>query len=991
MITGATRSRAAILCFGGWGLQTMLHLQPRLQSIQDQRRARNVQGPDLTQVTQIASILAEGTLVGGEVPLHLRKVRAQTPLPPFYLERLLERLDARPQQDLHGDGWMIGRGHHMFGVAGMPLAAVDSERRARQLLEAAAPVLQPLNQEIPRFVEYRNGRGEEETIPAGRADVFRAGLRQGVEIARLLDAHLIAPIRHDNLAPGDPFVQTTLYVVAPLFEPLASALIWPTLVHLLNYLGERHISQIVGIFATGSYAGDSSRAIEDAVSFASIAELEALTNLHPAAYPAVEGLVRGDGVPALPGQRGLLESWVGRSLLDRIYLVDREKSNQGLVRNSYELSVLVGNALEAMITTDGNQYVEEQLGIDLRNAHERPYSLMGAAGDYVPLDYIFSAVHQQEEKRLIREVILAAEPSPEEAAASLTDLGITQDQVIAQLIAQMPDLFLNVTPHGLDELAVHPNFVLPPSIAAEMRPLSPARWLVTFEERLETVNQQFNRLVGVSALDYAWGLGGLHENGLPKNVNDRRLLPAAALYMRRTFVDLLAESPAGLRQAQSRLAVWQAELDEARQRVTLHSPGQRNLATAQRQLALRQWRTQYERNMINEPSLGQTLLRSSLLVVAVLLVAAGYWIAFDRPFDLIVDGGTLLGIFLGAYVGGAMSYRRRLTQIQRLRRERLALAQAELTSQLQERVQQGLLRAYDHLAQMLREMARALEDTDEALNQWALDDGRSVRGIPAPEVYSASHLHGPRVSDRLWELCRSHLRAQQDREGRRSEERLRTSWRSVAWRRKLEGLLLEERDGRPLSAAMQDLLRETVQATISDLSAASAQAVRDELVRDLAQSCHLEHLLWRDEAAPSYGDGAQGSSKQNLIHRYLEALWSHAKPAANYDVADRLAAHGIPVDFAAVWGSPESDLSETTLREFRSTLLPTDDPFRINFVRTVHGLTLEDLGSVRRYYTEMMLLAQPNLDQIALVDRQRRLLYGVESDAREEARELVRP
>lgn len=981
MITGATRSRAAILCFGGWGLQTMLHLQPRIQSIQDQRRARKVQGPDLTQVTQFAALLADGTLdADGHVPLHLRKLRAQTPLPPFYLEQLLERLDTRHQQDLRGDGWMIGSGHRMFGATGTHLASVDSERRARQLLDAAAPVLQPLNSPFPSFVEYKNGHGEEETIPASRADLFRTGLRQGIEMARLLDAHLIAPIRHDNLAPGDPFVQTTLYVVAPLFEPLASALIWPTLVHLLNYLGERHISQIVGIFATGSYAGDSSRAIEDAVSFASIAELEALTNLHPAAHSAVEGLVRGDGVPALPGQRGLLESWVGRSLLDRIYLVDREKSNQGLVRNSYELSVLVGNALEAMITTDGNQHVEEQLGIDLRNAHERPYSLMGAAGDYAPLDYIFSAVHQQEEKRLIREVILNADdPADEAEAASLIDLGITQDQVIAQLIAQMPDLFLNVTPLGLDELAVHPNFVLPPSIAAELRHLSPAGWLAAFEDRLQTVTQQFDRLVGASALDYAWGLGALHPSGLPRNANDKRLLPAAALYMRRTFVDLLAESPAGLRQAQSRLAIWQAELEEARQRVTLHTPGQRNLATAQRQLALRQWRTHYEGNMINEPSLGRTLLRSSLLVLAVLIVAIGYLIAFNRPFDLIVDGGTLLGIFLGAYVGGAMSYRRRLTQIQRLRRQRLALAQAELTSLLQERVQQGLLRAYDHLAQMLREMARALEDTNEALNQWTLGDGRSVHGIPTPVAYAASHLYGPRVSDRLWELCRSHLRAQQDQEGRRGEERLRSSWRSVAWRRKLEALLLEKEDGRPLSAAMQDLLRESVQATISDLSAASAQAVRDGLVRELAQSCNLEHLLWRDDAS--------GASKQNLIHRYLEALWSHAKPAANYDVADRLAAHGIPVDFAAVWGSPESDLSETTLREFRSTLLPTDDPFRINLVRTVHGLTLEDLGSIRRYYMEMMMLNAANLDQLALVDRQRRLLYGVEEDsAREEQR-----
>ena len=100
--------------------------------------------------------------------------------------------------------------------------------------------------------------------PPTRRHAFRAALQGGDSIAHLFASNIIDPIRADTHVPGDPFVQTTLYVIAPLYEPLTSALIWPTIAHQLNYLGQRHIAQVVGIFAAGSYATDSSRTIEDA-------------------------------------------------------------------------------------------------------------------------------------------------------------------------------------------------------------------------------------------------------------------------------------------------------------------------------------------------------------------------------------------------------------------------------------------------------------------------------------------------------------------------------------------------------------------------------------------------------------------------------------------------------------------------------------------------------------------------------------------------------
>jgi|SRR5690606_26791948 len=89
-------------------------------------------------------------------------------------------------------------------------------------------------------------------------------------------------------------------------------------------------------------------------------------------------------------------------------------------------------------------------------------------------------------------------------------------------------------------------------------------------------------------------------------------------------------------------------------------------------------------------------------------------------------------------------------------------------------------------------------------------------------------------------------------------------------------------------------------------------------------------------------------------------------------VADRLAVYGITVDFAAASGSADSDLTRALLDEFNVALLPTENPFTILFVRTVHGLSLDDLDCVRRYRAEqrglapderVLLQLAPNVDK----------------------------
>ena len=61
------RTRAAVLCFGGWGLQTMLHLWPRLRLIQEERQILGIDRelPNLDRLTAFAAILPKTAPASG--------------------------------------------------------------------------------------------------------------------------------------------------------------------------------------------------------------------------------------------------------------------------------------------------------------------------------------------------------------------------------------------------------------------------------------------------------------------------------------------------------------------------------------------------------------------------------------------------------------------------------------------------------------------------------------------------------------------------------------------------------------------------------------------------------------------------------------------------------------------------------------------------------------------------------------------------------------
>ena len=1090
MNPGATRSRAAILCFGGWGLQTMLHLAPRLRAAQEQRVAIGIDGPDLTRITRLAALMPADKLdQQGDLALHLLALRDDR-LPPFYLERLLNRLERSNWQGDHvGD-----RQGPPADEQPMPADIFDgdsgvAQRRASLLLDAARDTLLPLRwQETDRSrssqqasaaqdptkagrkglpwpfkrsdkaatgadTRRQDAQSRSSDLPAafldppGRRHAFRAALQTGDRIAHLFASNIIDPIRADTHAPGDPFVQTTLYVIAPLYEPLTSALIWPTIAHQLHYLGQRHIAQVVGIFAAGSYATDSSRMIEDASCYATMAELEALTGVRDANLTQFMSLLREESSEGVT----LPDEWLGRPLFDRIYLVDREKSNQGLAGNSYELSVLVGNALQALIAADGAAYIDEQVGIDLRNASKRPYSLLGAAADYVPLDYIFHAAQEHEGKRLVQERILSQvgpdappvaahsgwqEPTAGPAAvaapmATLQELGATSQQVLIQLAEQMPDLFDELNPQSIQQLSAHPDYVLTTAMARKLRGLNPVRWQTAFDKHFQGVLTQFEEGIGAGALDTAWGLAALREDGLPRNPGDNRFLPTISRQMRSYLLSLLSAQPSGLVQARLQLQHWLAELALERRALTIdsfdtratvgrdsgkHRPAHDAARARQdkrpqalganhieRHLELRDWRARYLRTLADQPSLFGSLTRALFLLGGVLLLTLLYAFASrqafssDIIFDMINDeanNATFAGLIMGAFLGATVSYRARLRRVQRLRRERVRLACLELTTRLQDSVRGGLGRVYDHLEEMLRQMDHVLDETCESLQAWSVS--ASMPPLP-PEEGIDSHLYRPHLNPQLWERCRSFMRSREDAEGRQGEERLREIWTSPQRRQQVAALFTGETGvggaaqpgagatRRPLAQALSAYVRDCARAAVAGALDDETDMARRDFVRTLAQEYNLEHLLWREasssqEVASLYPDG-EFTPVSTATLRYLEGMWNAAKPSANYDVSDRLAAYGLPVEFAAVSGDADSDLTDSVMQGLRIPRLLTGDSFQISCVRTLHGLELKDLGSMARYMAELGRLNYASRQQILLTEAAYAELYN-QRDAR---------
>ncbi|MCC7017945.1 MAG: hypothetical protein IT564_12150, partial [Rhodospirillales bacterium] len=727
-------------------------------------------------------------------------------------------------------------------TAGVLTAA---EKQATLLFQSAEATLQPLEVPgrpfhlpvtglTPTAAGDANGNGQHRLRRATRQDMFQAALTHTVPIARLLETHLLDPSRQDELVADDPFVQTTLYVVAPLFEPLTSALIWPLVAQFMERVGQRHVAQVTAFFATGSYATDLTRPVEDATAFAALAELEALTGLQH--YPDQQ--VTATLEETVQAYAPHLREAIGRPLFDYVYLLDREKSNQGLAQNSHELAVTTANALEALIVAGGNLFVQEQLGVGIHAGEGRAYSLIGAAGDYVPLTQVLHAVNRQEESRLVRDWVLrnsdqssaggvgAPAPTPP-GAHQLMELDLTPQSVLTQLAPHLSDLLVNSSPTVIDELSVADRFILPKASAQQLRRVRADQWRVAFHAHYRELDEYLQLAVGATYLNEAWGIQAVEPSRewFLYEVDDR-LVPATVSRMQRKLLDILAASPAGLTQAQLQTERWLREIDQQRQRLqTVATPNARHLARVQRLLALRNWEISYLHASSTAPALWLVLARAAAVSVLAGVIAFVYLFIIQRPWSQAQDTLGLAGFIMGVLVAGLTIYRIKQTKVQKLRRERIALAQATLTTQLREAVSDGLVRVYGRLAELVNNWNRMLA---EAAGELAtLSTPPTVPAAPPPGVPLLA-IYQPHLNEQLWQRCLAYLRAQLDTQGQRSEERLERMWGTPKWFHEMRRILSSSAPGKGQSQArtIAQFMRDTVRESVAPVNIEQTNPVR---------------------------------------------------------------------------------------------------------------------------------------------------------------------
>ena len=283
-----------------------------------------------------------------------------------------------------------------------------------------------------------------------------------------------------------------------------------------------------------------------------------------------------------------------------------------------------------------------------------------------------------------------------------------------------------------------------------------------------------------------------------------------------------------------------------------------------------------------------------------------------------------------------------------------------------------------------------------------------------PTNLPTSYLYEAHLNRSLWERCLNYLQNQQDTLGQRSDQRLSSMWGQAGWYDRMRRILRREPEPAPMNLqndwqelpenfkahTIAEFIRQIVQRSVAPVSLEFPGNVRAELLRGLAQNYTIEHLLWRDQEqaraierelqvlstnngfdpsairsdsmgefqAGCYQEGQFPATRLRLSnHQYVEAAWHRAKPTANYDVADRMAIYGLSVDFVAASGQADSDLTQMLLNDFNIRLLPTQNPFSITFVRTVHGLSTHDLNSMKRYRAELEVLSPEERALIAVV------------------------
>lgn len=780
------RSRAAVLVLGGWGLQTLLHVYPRLRALQTEREALGLTHlPDLNRILSYAAIMPAPYIKSSDTYTPLRLVYPSPIAVPeaFYCERQLLSIhtqlhDAQQRNANLTEAEQIGE--CLFDAA-----------RSRYLEEI--PLRQP-NAYYPP-TGYSQGR-------VTRSDMFQAGLKWSESVSRAFINRVMDPTRLDQVEPHDTFVQTHLYVIAALTEPMTSALIWPVVSELVSLLGGRNVARVTGLFCAGSFALDHTRVYEEAAAHVALSELDLLTGVKQDAE-----LTNTFKRQVELGRRGASRR-VGHNLFDQICIVDREKSNQSLARDAHELAVLAGNVIESYIAADGDVFVSTRLAPDRIHLSKAPYSLLGAATTYVPLKAYIEAAREEEVKEIIRTYVLD-EPKALEASqhilgngvtitdnleATLSQLAIAPDQVVRSLLrSDTSDLFerdplnmewypksgwlgrlkrlgnswldrLNGTRqldivksnYGIDiplpNLRVRRRFLIPPAASEILRDQEPVARMWEWSQQVNTLtqtmrdqlrsrltNNEFNRVWGLNT--YAQleattdALRQFYRNTwTQRHENQTAVIPHTLVRLLQAVVANICKSPLGLHTVDFALRRLQVHVDHLRERIVPRNQGETTAEDNRVEDQRRLWEGCDLINAVRHSPYLSAIMGRVILLVGLIAYLFSHWLTFDMPilrgeFSLFEQALILIMVCsvpvlpaLILMVGNRLKFRR-------LRQRRIEIALTQLSLYANGQIATNLQQVYIRFASELERLHTPIQ---QAIATLRIDNTSAQEAIRVP-------------------------------------------------------------------------------------------------------------------------------------------------------------------------------------------------------------------------------------------------------------------
>lgn len=796
------RSRAAVICLGGWGLQTMLHLWPRIRFIQEERRALGLEDelPNLNELTAFAAVVPQPV-----IPLKKEELAEYTPF------QVLRR--GVPPASFYVEQWLLDIANQL-AESETPLRRTYAERLAALLMTDAIK-----KNHVAGLPVKAPGLGEH-WLPGHRltrVEGYTQAIRRSEAIAQALLREVINPTRRDRVQFRDPVVQTSIYVVASLSEPLVSCLIWPMLSELAAQMKGPHIARITALFATSSFAADDTGPVEQACAHMAIRELENLTGLRTDGLADMRSLVQ-----RIEGEH--YAGWskrIGQRLFHEIYLVDTEKISNSIAENGQELAILASNAIEAFLVADGALHIEKHLGSHLEESIKSPYSALGAANDYIPLPDYVSAAIQEEQRRIVREsVLLGAEglASPDEELASPVTQNGSNTKSVAELGASVKHAMRSLIRPGAERmfdrvyrsdqtswfpltttasllpdddvvaadscaelsqdipsLRMSMKHILPPALVQGLK--QDWQWLKVVDKQVEVTNEKLKVDLTTKHFERSWGLASERQSTqqpdeaetklfrektwAERKESDTRTIPAVVWKALRETIRTICSDASGLLAAQAQLRAW---TDEVENLVTCLRPRwseeeDQERVDEQYNERKAKWRRRFIAVAGNIPFLSAATFRAlpfALFMTFVFYSLVLYtWNLRPSVWQTILLAGLCFAATIGLIL---LPYSVNRALMAWVRRQYLRLVQEYLSAKANLMVRFSLHKVFRSLLDELKCLMRPLDSAIDELKEFSVSK-EPIR-VP-PDNITKSQLRVPHTNEAIWQSVKDLISQQQ--------------------------------------------------------------------------------------------------------------------------------------------------------------------------------------------------------------------------------------